>query len=290
MPGTVDALSVGSAFGEQARDYVELLGASITVEAPRDRLVNSEARSISPAFLLANVIYAMSGSDDLSRIIHYNSRGTPFSDDGATLPNALGKRLCGLDTIDQFSACRSLLERDPSSRRAVVSLYSPDDAGSPSRDCPCLLHLHFLKRGDTLSCVVGVRSQSAAMLFPYDAFLVSMLQESMAVSLDAELGPLIFHFGSLHYYVDEEALVDLVLSESLPYPACMPPMKQAASDVLTELISAEEAIRTHGTLPAGLALDDYWRVYLKALRAAAQSRDSSLTPVDVEQSCFSYLF
>lgn len=58
-----------------------------------------------------------------------------------------------------------------------------------------------------------MRSQSALMVMPYDLFLLTMLHEAMAVRLGVGLGYYHHFCGSLHYYEDEEELVDAVLRE-----------------------------------------------------------------------------
>ena len=63
---------------------------------PMQRVVFS--RAINPAFAIAEVIWILAGSDDLSFPAFWNPRMRRFSDDGLTLCGAYGYRI--------GSACR----------------------------------------------------------------------------------------------------------------------------------------------------------------------------------------
>lgn len=270
VAGSVDPLSVGSTFGKKPRGFRELLGSSIVVHNPRNRLTRSEVRPVHLDYLLANVVWAAIGSDELARIAFYNSRGRDFSDDCRTLAAAPGKRMFRSSNGDQFTACAALLLRDPSTRRAVMSLFIPDDVGSTHRDCSCVLTIQFVLRQQVLHCVVGMRSQSALMVFPYDAFLLTIIHESMAVEIGACLGSLHFHYGSLHYYDDEASVASRLLLERPQPSISMPEMRCSIRTVAATLARAEQAIRNGDRVIDQDELDVYWMTYLESLAHAVK--------------------
>jgi thymidylate synthase len=281
--GVSDPNSVGSGFGSGPRETREALASGFTITNPRCRLVRSVARPIDLGFALANVIWTMLASDELAFIGAYNERAVSFSEDGSTLYGALGPRLLKALGGDQLEHAVSLLKRDPGTRRAVVQVYASGDLGAQTRDCPCLVSLQFLVRDGLLHCIGHMRSQSALMVLPYDLFLLTMLQEVVAVRLELPLGSYHHFCSSLHYYNDESALVGQVLSESPTGTPEMPIMSPEPASLWTTVASAELAVRT-GTQNVSEAADrveqvsGYWGTLLRVMWGAARSRQGNLVP------------
>lgn len=268
VEGSVDPLSVGSGFGNEPRSFREIHGETITITGIRNRLFYSTARPLRISYLLANVIWAATGSNRLRRIAFYNRRGEEFSDDGVTLAAAPGNRIIRSAVGNQFQLCSQLLKSDKSTRRAVMSVYNSSDVGSRRRDTSCLISLQFLLRRSQLHCIAVMRSQSVAMVFPYDAFLFTLIQEAMAVDLGVEPGNLTMQFGSLHFYHDERSVVNKIAEDHSLVNIEMPPMNVSPRNVSPALARQEAEIRLTGSIETDLR-DPYWSVYMHALRHAA---------------------
>lgn len=150
-------------------------------------------------------------------------------------------------------------------------IYWAEDSLVDRLDVPCAIALQFLVRRDALVCVAMMRSQSAAMVMPYDIFLFTVIQEILAVRLQIPLGPYIHIAGSIHYYEEEMELVDQLLGDPLASPAAMRPMARADDHTLEELVHAEQAIRHARRLDIGpiamgaFGLDEYWLWFLSLL-------------------------
>src|SRR5262249_34926570 len=93
VAGVQDPLSVGSEFGRTTRNTRELIAAQVRVDNPRARLFRSETRPFRFDFAIAQVIWALSGSDELEPLSFYHRRGPEFSDDGQTIRSAIGRRV-----------------------------------------------------------------------------------------------------------------------------------------------------------------------------------------------------
>jgi thymidylate synthase len=100
-----------------------------------------------------------------------------------------------------------LLERDPDSRQAVVSVFdSTRDLNRAKRDIPCTLSLHFMCRQRELNEVgevelhVSMRSNDIWLGTPYDFVQFAVLQASVAQALGARPGLYVHTAGSLHLY------------------------------------------------------------------------------------------
>jgi thymidylate synthase len=280
---------VGSGFGTRERRTREILAASFSILNPRQRLIASEARPIDLGYAIANVIWTIAGSNTLREISFYNPVGERFSDDGVTLFGAPGFRIFRSAAGDQFELAAGKIERDPATRRAVIQVFNPLDLRGETRDCPCLVSLQFLLRGGVLHSIGHMRSQSALMVMPYDLFLLTMLHEAMAVRLGVALGCYHHFCGSLHYYDDEEELVDTVLREDGDAPPEMPPMTPLSPRVKAWIAEAEAAVRRsiEGGHPTALASrggesDRYWAHLLDVMSAGAlQRRGRTITEEDL---------
>lgn len=95
----------------------------------------------------------------------------------------------------------TLLERDPDTRQAVLTIYdSRSDLGALKRDVPCTLSLHFMRKGRQLEMRVTMRSNDIWLGTPYDLQQFAILQASIAQALGLEPGVYVHAVGSLHLY------------------------------------------------------------------------------------------
>lgn len=271
-PPVRDATSVGSRFGTRARATTECVAEGFAISNPRDRLISSLIRPVSFPFAIANAIWTFGGSNQLAAIAFYNAQGQAFSEDGVSLKGSVGQRLLALDG-DQIDAVVERLRIDPSSRRTAVLSLRPGDVLTPSRDTPCSIAFQFLVRDDRLVMITFMRSQSAIGVMPYDLFLFTMLQESIAAKLGLEMGAYYHFCGSLHYYDDEGESVTRYLAAAEkstlgPMPSMLTPMFGSKS----KLCEAESDLRARILRDEGTniaveeyGLDDYWTNLLRVL-------------------------
>lgn len=264
VPGVIDPLSIGSGFGMKPRNYREVMGLSFELTNPRARIICTSAYAPQLRFAIAQTIWCIVGSDEVSDIGYYNQQGFAFADETGHLPAAVGRRIFRAEGGDQFHAAIELLKRDQSSRRAQIQIYLPSDLLRPSKDSSCIGSLHFLVREGCLHAVAAMRSQSVARVLPYDIFLLTMIQEAAAVELNLRLGSYHHFSGSLHYYAEEHALVDSILSEdTVPVAPPMPPMQSPLNAIREQLGRAESLVR-FGREP--VPVDPYWDPLITILR------------------------
>lgn len=99
---------------------------------------------------------------------------------------------------DQISFVISELKRNPSSRRAIMSIRTPDDIGSD--DPACLQSIQYLIRDGKLHCKVMFRSNDACKATFMNAFALIMLQNRIADELGIEVGSYTHRANSFHCY------------------------------------------------------------------------------------------
>ena len=100
------------------------------------------------------------------------------------------------------------------------------------------------------------------MVFPYDVFLLTMIQEWVAADLGVRCGAFVCYVASLHYYVSEEDLAYRIVHESTS-TVVMPPMTRLG-DRLPALLHAEAAWRRWGSPGVASrrpALSERWSDY-----------------------------
>jgi thymidylate synthase len=204
--------SIASRFGTGRRPFRELVAYTFAVERPEACLLRAPTRAMNLEYALAQWTWMMAGSDDVAAISYYNPRGWDFTEDRHSLRGAFGHRLRRAEGVDQLERILDRLRRDPSSRREVAIVSLPSDLKSDFRDQPCLVSLQFLVRADALDLIVAMRSQSAALVLPYDASLFMMLQCWMASALGTEPGRYMHFSGSLHIYEDELAMAQAIVA------------------------------------------------------------------------------
>jgi thymidylate synthase len=274
VPGVQDPLSIGSKFGRSARDTRELIATQIAIRNPRARLIVSEARPFRLDFAIAQVIWALSGSDELEPLAFYHHRGSEFSDNGSTVRSAIGRRVFRSRNGDQLLQAIDKIRNDRSTRRALIQIYLPEDLFLPSRDVSCTGSIHLLARGSRLHAVGQMRSQSATVVLPYDLFLLTMLHEFASVCAGLELGTYWHVCNSAHIYEDEMHFTKAVLDELLTAVQPMPAMPVSTPSEIAELVEAERIVRHSlmsmsetGLDVRSLSLSTYWQDLLATMIA-----------------------
>jgi thymidylate synthase len=276
----IDKTSIGSFFGRQPRRTVELIGNGFVLSNPRARIVNFKARPLNFAFAIANVLWTILGDDDLSMISFYNDKARAFSPDGNHLVGSIGKRIFAYGQVNQFAEAVQRLSEDAQSRRAVIQIFSPSDLVNPPLDTPCSTSFQLMIRDGQLHWITYMRSQSAAMVMPYDLFLFTMLQEAAALTLRVSLGRYYHFCGSIHYYEDEGEIVERIVGETPKSSvASMNPMKESPLAIMDRLRAAEQSIRNSLTenVATSIALDgfglpSYWVSLLEVLIISMKKR------------------
>lgn len=271
VPSVMDTKSVGSLFGTRTRDYKELQGFGFILSNPRSRIIDTPPRDVSLGFSLANFIWVICGRRDVESISYYNARGRLFSDDGQYYESAFGDRLFG--QYNQWRSAKELLGRDLSTRRALLPLYLPEDLRNLPKDTSCASSIQLMVREGKLDLLLHMRSQSAVMVFPYDIFLFSMIQELLSMFLNLPLGRFVYLCNSFHYYMDEETLAREILARNDPHTTEgfeMAQMESISESDISKICVLETEIRSNFRdekgIPSGVeSLPEYWRQIMMVL-------------------------
>jgi len=251
----------------RGRKTKELLAHKFIIENPTQRLIGYKTRELNIFYAIGNFLWVMAQSNELKFIEYYNPRGRNFSDDTQHLRGAYGKRIFDFDGVNQFHLAINELKLDKDSRRALISIHMPQHDWTGSLDTPCTADFQLLIRNNMLYMVNHMRSQSGAMVMAYDIFLMTMIQEYAATLLGIEVGPYIHICNSIHFFEDEEKLVDKILEESNPnnmQQGRMP--KETDYQMLKKLLYFEKDLREEAIFANKQKYNkldfEYWTNYL----------------------------
>lgn len=169
----------------------------------------------------------------------------------------------GPRTANQVADCVALLRSDPLTRQAIITIWNEDDLTHVG-DKPCTVFLQFLVRPNSegvaaLELHAHMRSQDVWLGTPYDVFMFTQLQHTVARDLGLPVGQYVHYTTSLHVYERDVVATNELTSpvdshgahlmlKSLPYGVIVPstddPEKDDPADVAAYLVeltaSAEE--------------------------------------------------
>lgn len=282
--------------------FSELIGVLLHIKNPRARLSRTETRG-RPFSAIGELLWYLSGKNDLDFITYYISKYDKETEDGVTVYGAYGPRLFSLrNEYNQIDNIRLLLKKKPTSRKAVIQLFDGSDINTDHAEIPCTCTLQFFIRHNKLDMFVNMRSNDAFVGLPHDVFSFTMLQEIMARTLSVEIGEYKHAIGSLHLYDYNIQSAKEYLSEGFQPTAAeltMPPMpKKSPWPALKILIGVESNIRNNKEVEMfNLILEPYWAdlarllqmhslfklKHLGAIKSVREEMDSPIYDMFIEQ-------
>ncbi len=201
----------------------EILHAAITVNDPRQRWVASRQPPLNVAFALAEVVWIMTGRNDLAFLEAWNSRLPEYVGNGPHLHGAYGYRLRHHKGVDQVTRAYEALRNNSDTRQAVLQIWDssidlPQPDGTPvDKDIPCNVMSLLKVRDGKLEWLQVIRSNDLFLGVPHNFVQFMCLQEVMAGWLGVECGAYHQVSDSLHLYDhDEESVLGSVQLPDLP--------------------------------------------------------------------------
>ena len=201
----------------------EILHAVITIDDPRQRWVASRQSPLNIAFAIAELVWMMTGRNDLAFLQAWNKRLPDYVGKGPKLHGAYGYRLRQKWGVDQLTRAYQALSSNPNTRQAVLQIWDssvdlPQPDGSPAnQDVPCNVFSLLKVRAGKLEWLQAIRSNDLYLGVPYDFVHFTCLQEVMAGWLGIDCGAYHQVSDSLHIYSrDEEKVFASALHSDLP--------------------------------------------------------------------------
>jgi thymidylate synthase len=101
---------------------------------------------------------------------------------------------------DQLNKVVQMLDKNPETRQATISIYDGKEIDKYATDTPCTYAIQFTILNDKLNMCVTMRSNDLWYGFCNDQYCFSELQRYVAMRIDKEVGEY-YHFAhNLHLY------------------------------------------------------------------------------------------
>ena len=176
----------------------EVINATTILINPTKNIMSSSIRKLSMRYAIGEMLWYMSGNNNLKEIQKYSKGWDRMSDDGVTVNSNYGYCIKYKYGFDQWEFVKNELRNNPNSRRAVIHIKEPSN--KDSKDVNCTVCLQFFIRHNRLHMTTYMRSNDLWMGFPYDVFQFTNMQVLMSMELGVEIGFYTHISGSLHLY------------------------------------------------------------------------------------------
>ena len=179
---------------------------------PRERVNFSADRDANPFFHLFEAMAMLGDFNDAEFHAHFAKNMLSFSDDGKRFNAYYGERMRSSFGFDQLSGVIRLLAKDPTSRQAVINLWSTADFDRPTKDKACNLMILFSVENGKLNMTTTNRSNDMIWGFVSGANIVhfSFFQEYVACALQVEVGRWSHFTNNAHVYIDNPKMYKLL--------------------------------------------------------------------------------
>jgi thymidylate synthase len=170
---------------------------------PERRVLFDVARDANPFFHLYESMWMLTGWDNIQVLKNFNSNIATFSDDGETLNGAYGDRWRVHFGYDQIPVVIALLDKDPTTRRAVLGMWDTreDLVDQHSKDLPCNTHIYFRRRDRYLDMTSCCRSNDLVWgCYGANVVHMSVLHEYIASKLQLRPGSYYQFSNNAHVY------------------------------------------------------------------------------------------
>lgn len=154
---------------------------------------------------------------------------------GTAYGHNLNKKVRNVDgnMVSQVEYLLLQLKNNPSSRRHVVSLWSPEFLDTGSLE-PCVWSSQWIVQNGKLNLIVNQRSADSALGVLFNWTQYKLLQMFIASVSDLEVGRMIWNYGHLHYYDRHE---ELLLQQIQGVAHTQPKVTIADKDTLTKAMN-----------------------------------------------------
>ena len=241
---------------------------------PIERVCYEKARKANLVFQYAEFLWYLSGSDQLDFISYYAKGIKKFSKDGVRLTGtAYGTKLRGSyfqNHMDQIETVIELLKAEPDTKRAVISIFQPQELldFDSNIDVSCTLSIQYMIRDKKLISIVNMRANDMFLGIISDVFSFTMLQEYIANRLGIEVGEYYHVVGSSHIYEQNWGITEKIIQCNKKYADYQMKFPKMVSNNLEQDIEAvlyhEKMLRENKEkLTADLidkfSISNYWK-------------------------------
>lgn len=213
----------------------ELYNYQFIVDDPRQRLLDVKGREHIYRYMFGELMWYLSGRDDVAFIDRYSKMWANISDDGVHSNSAYGKyifkpmpvkgdgvKYTSTDYMassikSQWDWCTEQLIKDPYTRQAIIHIKPIQMYDT--KDVTCTIALMFFIRKGELNMQAIMRSNDLIYGLTFDGFMFMFLQEMMLLNLiskgvDVRLGKYYHFAANMHYYEKDIKKVEAIIASN----------------------------------------------------------------------------
>lgn len=176
----------------------EIINAITVIEDPTRCIMFNKIRNMPFRYAIGELLWYLSGNNNLKEIQKYTKAWDRMSDDGLTVNSNYGHCIQFKYGFNQWEHIKYMLSKNPNSRQAVIHIK--EASCKSSKDVNCTICCQFFIRDNKLYMTTYMRSNDIWMGFPYDVFQFTAMQILLSMQLGVELGTYTHISGSLHLY------------------------------------------------------------------------------------------
>ena len=194
-----------SSFVEESRNgLVKTITYPIMIKTllPKRRVLFCADRKENPYFHFFECLWMMAGRKDSEWLEQWNPRMKEYAEEDGLIHGAYGHRWRFQFSFDQILAAVQVLRNDPTSRRAVISMWDAfTDLDSDKKDLPCNTHIYLRVVDGALNMTICNRSNDLVWgALGSNIVHFSFLQELIAWELKIPVGFMYQFTNNLHIY------------------------------------------------------------------------------------------
>ena len=181
-----------------------LFNVGFYMEDPSQKIITNKERKFSEKYAESEWLWYLSGDRSVERLGAIHGKIPPIwlrmADENGNVNSNYGWQW---KRNNQLYKVIAMLENNPSTRQATISIYDGKEIDRYSKDTPCTYAVQFTILDNKLCMSVLMRSNDLWYGFCNDQYQFASLQQMVADSLSIETGWYYHYAHNMHLYNDK---------------------------------------------------------------------------------------
>tara|TARA_R110002096_G_scaffold278457_2_gene472527 strand:- start:337 stop:987 length:651 start_codon:yes stop_codon:yes gene_type:complete len=181
-----------------------LFNVGFYMENPSQKIITNKERKFSEKYAESEWLWYLSGDRSVERLGAIHGKVPPIwlrmADEDGNVNSNYGWQW---KRNNQLYKVIAMLENNPNTRQATISIYDGKEIDSYTKDTPCTYAVQFTILDNKLCMSVLMRSNDLWYGFCNDQYQFASLQQMVADSLSIETGWYYHYAHNMHLYNDK---------------------------------------------------------------------------------------
>jgi thymidylate synthase len=190
--------------GVDFNDTKALFNVGFYMEDPSQKIIKNKERKFSEKYAESEWLWYLSGDRSVERLGAIHGKIPPIwlrmADEDGNVNSNYGWQW---KRNNQLYKVIAMLENNPNTRQATISIYDGKEIDNYSKDTPCTYAVQFTILENKLCMSVLMRSNDLWYGFCNDQYQFATLQRMVAESLSIETGWYYHYAHNMHLYNDK---------------------------------------------------------------------------------------